>query len=180
MEHGRHCPFVRVRFTEKATTASCCRIALATGRCPTTPLFAFLQNSTIAATLTSSRNYSLPTDGVDNANVISGAFLPVTCNSGYMNVGGPLNITCINGSWTPLPNCTSTSGGGGVVGGTTTMAPGSGGGMMTTAPPSTSGQCPYNNNTFNIANGFLANGNNILLYPATLTAAGWPVHGDEG
>ena len=109
--------------------------------------------------MTTSRNYSLPTDGVDNSNVTSGAFLPVTCNSGFMNVGGPLNITCINGVWTPLPNCVPISGGGS-------------GGVTTTLATVTSGRCPYNNATFTIAYAFLSNTSSLLQYPDTSTASG--------
>ena len=61
---------------------------------------------------------------------------------------------------------------------TTTMAPGSGGGMMTTAPPSTSGQCPFNSGTLNIANGFPSSTSNLLVYPTTSTASGTSIYDD--
>ena len=133
------------------------RISSATGRCPTAPLFAFIQNASVAVTITLNGAYNLPTDGVDNTNVLSGAFVPMICNSGFVNVGGPLNISCVAGAWTPLPNCVSGSGGGTP---TTTMA------------PTTSGRCPYDATTFTVANGFLSNTTSLLLYTDTSTASG--------
>ena len=136
---------------------------IATGRCPTSTLFSFIQNPSIGSTMNFNGSYSLPTDGVDNNSVVSGAYVPMMCNPGFVNNGGPLNITCSNGAWTPFPNCVSAPGS------VTTLAPGGG---INTGLPTTSGRCPYNSTTFNIDNGFPSNTSSLLMYPDTGTATG--------
>ena len=76
-----------------------------TAVCPTAPLFSFLQNSSVTNTMSVAGTYSLPSDGANSGNVLSGAFVPMACNTGYVLASGQLNITCIGNSWTPLPTC---------------------------------------------------------------------------
>ena len=49
--------------------------------------------------------HGLPRNGAVHIDVISGTFVPMICRDGYVNVGGQLNITCVDRSWTPFPNC---------------------------------------------------------------------------
>ena len=158
MARGRHYLCVNVSCSMRGDwIATRVRISSATGRCPTAPLFAFIQNASIAVTISLNGAYNLPTDGMDNTNVVSGAFVPMICNSGFVNVGGPLNISCVAGSWTPLPNCVPVSGGG-------TPA--------TTMAPMTGARCPYDSTTFALANGFLSNTTSLVLFPDTSSASG--------
>lgn len=136
---------------------------VATGRCPMSQLMNFLQTPATMMSTSPGGNFSLPTDGVNTTNVLSGAFVPMMCNPGFVNVGGPLNITCVNGQWTTLPNCVSSSGGGS---GANTMP------TMTLPPAASGSRCAVNNATFSIANGFISNANNMLIFPDTSTASG--------
>jgi hypothetical protein len=132
---------------------------LATGRCTTAPVFAFILSPLTAASMTSNGSYYLPTDGTDNTTVISGAFVPMQCLSGYVNIGGPFNITCVGGTWTTLPNCVSNTGSGAM---TTT----------TTMGTPASVQCSYDATTFTIANGFPSNTSGVLIYSNPASATG--------
>ncbi len=85
--------------------------------------------------------YSLPNDLTSSASVLSGAFVPMQCNRGYILASGQLNITCVGNAWTPLPTCVLSTGGGSVV--ATTIAPS--GGAACTIDITT---------TFNITNGY--------------------------
>lgn len=60
------------------------------------------------------------------------------CKGGYVNAGGPLNITCIDGSWTTFPKCVPYNGNDPV---STTV--------YTGAP------CPLDLMTFPVENGFI-------------------------
>ncbi len=80
------------------------------GSCPTASLFAFIQNSSIASTMTIAGGYYLPNDGTNNSNALSGAFVSMKCNDGYVQAGGQLNITCVGDTWTTFPTCVSRSG----------------------------------------------------------------------
>ncbi len=73
--------------------------------------------------------------------VLNGSYIVFSCINGYVNMGGSLNVTCSSsGSWSPFPNCVSSSGSGGVMP-TTTMAAG-GGQMPTTTMAAGGGQMP--------------------------------------
>ncbi len=86
-------------------------------------------------------------------------------------MGGSLNVTCSSsGSWSPFPNCVSSSGSGGLVP-TTTMA--AGGGQMTTTIMSAGNGSPCVvdiTTTFNITHGYAAS--LALTYISSTTATG--------
>ncbi len=87
--------------------------------------------------MTIAGTYSLPNDPTNSANVLSGAFVPMICNTGYALASGQLNITCVGNAWTPLPTCIMSTGT------LTTMSPGSG------------SPCAVDiTTTFNITNGY--------------------------
>jgi hypothetical protein len=124
---------------------------LASGRCQLAQLTNFLGSSQGVQLTADTRLQQLPGD---NTTV----YAVLMCMSGFINTGGSLNVTCnTDGNWSRLPNCVLNSGG---VMTTTTM------------PPSTSGRCPYTTASFTIANGFLSQTNNLLLFPDTSTASG--------
>jgi Sushi repeat (SCR repeat) len=98
--------------------------------------------------------------------VIGGSYIVVSCLSGFTNMGGSLNITCLsNNSWTYFPNCIWNGGGVATTTTTTTMSPGTGQSCPVSIPA-----------TFTIANGYTndlsslslisntaATGNHIML-----------------
>ena len=77
------------------------------GGCPTTPLFAFVQNSTVVSTMSTVGGYNLSYAGANSNTVSPGSFVLMKCNSGYVLQSGQLNITCIDDTWTTFPHCTS-------------------------------------------------------------------------
>ncbi len=86
-------------------------------------------------------------------------------------MGGSLNVTCSSsGSWSPFPNCISSSGSGGLMP-TTTMA--AGGGQMTTTIMSAGNGSPCvidTTSTFIITNGYAAS--LALAYTSGTAATG--------
>ncbi|CAF1497655.1 unnamed protein product, partial [Adineta steineri] len=118
--------------------------------CPSAPLFTFLQNQSASLTLNSS--YNLPRNETDNNYVVSGAFVPATCRTGYINIAGPLNITCVNGTWTRYPNCILN-----ISNVSMTSI------MTTTAKVSIDAPCPIEVTTFSIENGFLVHSSTLIL-----------------
>ncbi len=92
--------------------------------------------------MTTDGTYYLPTDGSNNGTVLSGAYVLMKCNSGYVLAGGQLNITCIANQWSTFPQCVSNT---------------AGGGSITTTTMSTSNGLPCMIDmatTFNITNGY--------------------------
>ncbi len=114
--------------------------------------------------------------------VLNGSYIVFSCINGYVNMGGSLNVTCsASGSWSPFPNCVSSSGGGLMT--TTTMAAGNnqmttttmaaGNGQMTTTIMSGGNGSPCVvdiTTTFNITNGYPATLS--LLYTTNTAATG--------
>lgn len=124
-----------------------------------TALNNFLQNSTIATSMTIAGTYSLPVNGSDPNSIQTGAFIPMRCNTGYTFAGGQLNITCVGTMWTTFPVCQSNTG----VGNPTTA--------MTTLPSSLATPCMIDQaTTFNITNGYTTSSS--LTYTATNLATG--------
>jgi hypothetical protein len=123
----------------------------------------YLQTPSVASSITTSGPMNLITDGVDSNSVISGAFISMVCLSGFVNVGGPLNITCNAGTWSQFPNCVTNTGGGT----TSSNLP-----TTTASPGNTGARCPYTPTLFNIANGFLTDTANLILFPDSSTATG--------
>jgi hypothetical protein len=103
--------------------------------------------------------------------VLNGSYIVFSCINGYVNMGGSLNVTCSSsGSWSPFPNCVSSSGSGGVMP-TTTMA--AGGGQMTTTIMSGGNGSPCVvdiTTTFNITHGYAAS--LALTYMSSTAATG--------
>lgn len=127
------------------------------GSCPLAPLAAFMQNSTVMNTMTMAGTPNLPNDGTPQGDVLSGGFLPMRCNDGYMLASGQLNITCIGNTWTPLPTCVLRTTGGSM---TTNAIP-----MMNNAP------CVVDRSTtFFITNGFPVS--TSLTYTSDTAATG--------
>jgi hypothetical protein len=121
----------------------------------------FLQNSTIASSMSIDGTYNLPANGMDVNSVQSGAYIPMKCNPGYSYAGGQLNITCAGTMWSTFPACLSTSGSAA----TTAMA------VPSTMPPSTTTPCVVDQaTTFNITNGYSASSS--LAYTASNLATG--------
>ncbi|CAF3995083.1 unnamed protein product, partial [Adineta steineri] len=121
-----------------------------------TPLNAFLQNSSVLTTMTVAGNYYLPVNGADSNTVLSGAYMPMTCISGYTYASGQLNITCTGNTWSTFPRCISSTNGGSV---------------QSPVPSATSGlPCIVDQATsFNITNGYYSSSS--LLYTANNTSA---------
>lgn len=109
-------------------------VCLAITRCSSALLLNFLDDQSVSLALNGS--YSLSRDQTDSSYVVSGTFVPTTCRTGYVNTAGPLNITCVNGGWTPFPNCT-----------------------LSTSPvpinANADAPCPADAATYSIENGFL-------------------------
>jgi hypothetical protein len=105
-------------------------------------------------------SYSLVTNGIDNTAVLPGSFVLMRCNGSLVNVGGPLNVTCVGNTWTMFPSCMSNTGGGGGV--ITTIT-------TTTMAPSNGAPCTVDmSSTVIIANGYISN---MGLTFTTITAA---------
>ncbi|CAF1453372.1 unnamed protein product [Rotaria sordida] len=113
------------------------------GKCPMAEVSAFINNPTITKTMTIHGKYNLPTDGIDNSTVLTGAYVPMMCNSGYVHTGGQLNITCIDDAWTTFPTCVSIT-----AHDSHMMASSS---IVNTVP------CALDHTTFNITNGYSPN-----------------------
>ncbi|CAF3900735.1 unnamed protein product [Rotaria magnacalcarata] len=127
------------------------------GKCPSAPLFAFIQNTTIAQTISINGTYSLVPDATDNNYVSPGSYIPLVCNSGYTLSSGQLNITCIGDAWTTFPTCTMMSASG----------------TMNNNPLLTNNNvpCPFNQTMFTINNGYRSN---VSLSPTSSnTVTGW-------
>lgn len=120
-----------------------------TGRCQFAQLQNFISTATNIQTTGQSRLQQLPND---QSTVLNGSFIVFSCVSGFVNVGGSLNITCgNNGMWSPFPNCIQSSGGGPM----TTMGPGGGIMTTTTMPMSGGAGCVFDQATiFTLTNGF--------------------------
>ncbi|CAF3634681.1 unnamed protein product [Rotaria socialis] len=127
------------------------------GACPSRPLFAFIENTTVAQTISISGTYSLVQDPTDYSNITPGSYVLLACNSGYTLSSGQLNITCIGNAWTTFPTCTmmSTS---------STM-------NNNTLLSNNNVPCVFNQTMFNINNGYLSNV--LLSYISSNTATGW-------
>jgi Sushi repeat (SCR repeat) len=98
-------------------------------------------------------------ESVGNTTVVlGGSYIVVSCLSGYTNIGGSLNITCLsNNSWTYFPNCNLNSGSVAI---TTTTT--------TTMSPGTGQSCPVSiPATFTIANGYTNNLSSLSLISNT-------------
>ncbi|CAF3630460.1 unnamed protein product [Rotaria sordida] len=113
------------------------------GKCPTAEVSAFINNPTITKTMAIHGKLYLPTDGIDNSTVLTGAYVPMMCNSGYVHTGGQLNITCIDDAWTTFPTCVSIT-----AHDSHMMASSS---IVNTVP------CALDHTTFNITNGYSPN-----------------------
>jgi hypothetical protein len=101
--------------------------------------------------------YNLPTNGMDTTNVLSGSYMPMQCNTGYIYASGQLNITCVGNAWTTFPLCalkTATT-------------------SMTNAAISTGNGAPCTIDaatTFNITNGYSSSSS--LSYTSATNATG--------
>ncbi|CAF4584957.1 unnamed protein product, partial [Rotaria sp. Silwood2] len=114
-----------------------------TGKCPLAPVFDFIQSSSITKTMSIDGKYNLSTNGTDNSTVLTGAYVPMKCNSGYAHVDGQLNITCIDDEWTTFPTCVSVTAHDSVMTGSF---------QASNALP-----CTVDATTFNITNGYSSN-----------------------
>ncbi|CAF2679564.1 unnamed protein product [Rotaria sp. Silwood2] len=114
-----------------------------TGKCPLAPVFDFIQSSSITKTMSIDGKYNLSTNGTDNSTVLTGAYVPMKCNSGYAHVDGQLNITCIDDEWTMFPTCVSITAHDSVMTGSF---------QASNALP-----CTVDATTFNITNGYSSN-----------------------
>jgi hypothetical protein len=133
------------------------------------PLLTYIQNSSVAATLTLNGAQYLPVDGTNNSNVLSGAYVPTQCNSGYVLMSGQLNITCVGNAWTTFPACAPNSGSGSLT--ANNMSPGSGSPTATNMSPGNGLPCTIDTTTtFNITNGYAASIS--LSYQSTTAATG--------
>jgi len=117
----------------------------------------FLQNSSITTTMSVNGTYNLPTNGMDNTNVLSGSYMPMQCNTGYVYKSGQLNITCIGNAWTTFPTCTLNT----TSSSMTNTAVSAGTGSYCTIDSAT---------TFNITNGYYSGSS--LNYVSTTAATG--------
>jgi hypothetical protein len=131
------------------------------GKCPTASVMGFVATASVSGeiSLDGDRSYSLVGDGTDNGTtVVPGSYVLMKCSSGYVNVGGPLNITCVGDSWSTYPNCILNSGSGSM---TTTTT--------TTMPPSSGSGCTWDATSYGtsyITNGYPINSS---LTPVTAT-----------
>ena len=135
---------------------------IGTGRCPMASLTQLMSSGTLVPT----SNSQLSQTQDNTTHVLGGSFMVFTCAAGLTNVGGSLNVTCLaTNAWSTAPNCVSTSGGGG-----------GGGSIVTTTaasqPGGSGGRCPVTSTTFTIANGFISNATNMLIFPDTSSASG--------
>ena len=81
--------------------------------------------------------------------VRNGSYVEFSCMSGYTNVGGNLNVKCINGSWTQAPKCVPVS--------QVTMV---------------SSTCHYSTSMLNITNGYAADLNGLVFTAESKAASG--------
>lgn len=140
-------------------------LVLATSRCSLGAILALVGDSTTAASMTLNGTPNLLPDITDTGNVLSGSFVGMVCNPGFVNIGGPLNITCVGNSWTPFPNCVRS--GGTVTNQPTPMPP-----IVINTPPVLAGACFYNSSIPNIDNGFSSNSSRLFFDLTTSTATG--------
>ncbi|CAF0747031.1 unnamed protein product [Adineta ricciae] len=128
---------------------------LITGRCTYSALQSFISTATGVQTTNQSR---LVAATQDTTAVLNGSYILLACVSGYTNIGGSLNITCLNnGSWSQFPNCVLNGGGGGVIT-TTTQATGNG------------VACTVDATTYTISNGYYVS--STLSYVSSTAATG--------
>ena len=122
-----------------------------TGRCSLSALTNFLQTATGIQSTGQTQLVQTPDD---TTVVLSGSFATFMCASGFMNVGGSLNLTCnADGNWSPLPNC--------AMGGMTTAAPSAGGSL-----------CPYSSALLSIPNGYASSWTGLMLLNSTHALSG--------
>ena len=94
----------------------------------------------------------------DSSVVFVNSYIVLTCASGYVNIGGSLNVTCLStGSWSQFPSCVL-NGGSGVITTTTTTA------------ASTGLSCVVDASAFTITNGYYST--SALTYTSATTATG--------
>ncbi|CAF0789085.1 unnamed protein product [Adineta ricciae] len=128
---------------------------LMTGRCTYSALQSFISTATGVQTTDQSR---LVAATQDTTAVLNGSYILLACVSGYTNIGGSLNITCLNnGSWSQFPNCVLNGGGGGV---TTTTTQATGNGVA----------CTVDATTYTISNGYYVS--STLSYVSSTAATG--------
>ena len=91
----------------------------------------------------------------DASMVASGSFLVFTCMTGYINMGGSLNMTCgMDGTWGSFPNCTM-------------------GTMITTTASSMGGKsCLYSTAMLSIQNGTASDWSGLMLLNRTHALSG--------
>lgn len=125
-----------------------------TGRCSFTALQTFIQTAIGLQTTGQSQLMQVQQE----ANVvINGSFIVLTCISGYNNIGGSLNVTCLsNGMWSSFPNCVLNNSNGSSIT-TTTMSTNNG------AP------CAVDATTFTINYGYYSNISLIYVSSSTVT-----------
>ncbi|UJR10078.1 hypothetical protein I4U23_014300 [Adineta vaga] len=144
---------------------------LITGRCSYTALQTFIYSTNSLQTTGQNR---LLASSPDATVVFNDSYIIVACVTGYTNIGGSLNITCLsNGSWTSFPNCVLNTGSGSVTTTPTTTTTSSGNGVLTTTTitAGNGSPCVVDSNTFIITNGYYTN--TSLSYISTTTATGW-------
>ena len=128
-----------------------------TGRCSYTLLKNFL--STASGLQATSQNRIVLSSQDSNA-VLNDSYIVFTCASGYINVGGSLNVTCLStGSWSQFPSCALNNG---AITTTTTLA------------PSTGAACAVDTSTFTITNGYYSS--SALSYTSATTATGTSIY----
>ena len=114
----------------------------ALGSCPIPVLFDYIKTGE-GLKLNQSKSF-IYTDGVDDTKALGGSNITLECQEGFANLGGSFTIVCTeDDTWTPFPKCVSTSTA------TTTKAP---------------VRCPYGNDTFTFADGYVSKGDELLLY----------------
>ncbi|CAF4644759.1 unnamed protein product [Rotaria sp. Silwood1] len=126
-------------------------------KCPTAPVFAFIQSSSISKTMSINGKYNLLTDGIDNSTVLTGAYVPMMCNKGYVHAGGQLNITCTDNAWTTFPTCVAITVHDSL--------------MIASSPASNALPCTIDVTTFNITNGYSSNAS--LSSVSSNAVTGW-------
>lgn len=126
-----------------------------TGRCTYSALQNFISTATGIQTTDQSR---LVAATQDTTAVLNGSYTLLACVSGYTNIGGSLNITCLNnGSWSQFPNCVLNGGAGSVI-------------TTTTQPTGNSLACTVDATTFTISNGYYVS--STLSYVSSTAATG--------
>ncbi|CAF1122347.1 unnamed protein product [Adineta steineri] len=59
-----------------------------------------------ANTLKTTDQFNLVAVSQDTNTLLTNSYFVLTCITGYVNIGGSLNVTCLmDGSWSPFPNC---------------------------------------------------------------------------